>query len=1575
MPPTKQSKKIIVPVRVAAPSEPICFQNPHFKLSIEQIFPIFFNYLPADRIFISGGCLSRTYIDSTMSKGHQQSFGDIDFKLPLCSLDEIRLLLHYLKWFQAIDGDTTRDPPCTYPAFVLAFNHILSAGGVLKTYYSKNKKTVVNIDWYGVTVDFVAFEESIEQHAMGLDLSIGAGFYNPYMKNIYFPCDEYDESYDRSAKDFQNKELNLVFPKRYVSILEEDPIRILRIIQAISRSDFTLSKELEFSIQQYIKTHQHRVFININPDRFYHNLKTLFFSGHAVSHLKKIIQFNLFEELFGYVRTQTAEDKARTMYLVRRVAAESDDDFLLSPSLLFYAVYWNAIKHKPFSPYTILDLSSGMIRIPIARLSNTRDDLNETIHRENIAYLTAWEQQYCIEALTHNGNLIIAERNRMLFVTNNIKKTGAVKPSALYFKTRTKVLDCIPEETNEVELPVISEYAVMCERAKASLHIGKYKEAKGQFHHAIKLNPSLPDAYYGLGYVAQQQAEHYNAPIQAVVSRLNLFKSAIKKNKSAIAQCTQEHQTYLQHQMKQYLQVVAFCEQALARRPNHIESTQLLRVIGEAVKRNFTAFPEPIPAKVADEIDNLIPFVSRSHDVLISKKALNPKMGKILPANEHIMEKKTLDKPSNNGQYDHDKTILQRGESDLKLGRLKEAIENFDGIIQRYIDAPHALETWESEIMVRTYIYRAKSLHQLASLDNDKIWLVNGATHKKQFSSRNEHKKTFKDPILQIREKERQGKHDYAQAQKIIETLGPDFNNYLIMIYLGLGEIERFEDHAEVSTIVTRYYEATLSLIDENIQKNKYDSADSIYQEFYHCAEYISGEIIQQLHEILLRRSRFYCRESDMFFMNFSKKIYVKSLLYSPDAFQHAHIRLIQVDLILKQYDDAIVKLNTLLIGSLKNTESCQRELWLLLGECYERQSMHDIAIEYYKKAILLHYDDDNHQRQKWVDIATNAIQRIEASKCSSMPSIMQMVATPTEPSTPSLDLDPLQEGTDAFNKGEYEKAMACYTRAIQNNPYSLECYILRIQSCMFLTQSEQAMIDCDFLLGIQEDEYNLNYKAHQKEPLDQYAYLVLSARCHRGFLHLVRSQQLFSFDESQSLVDFDYTIKQAAKFNTEYFQLIASYALNGTGQHFEAKAQALRAQHKQIDMLEKTHQAKECTAEILNALNKKSNERLNKICDLEEEAISAYQRAIEHSRPFDPKTIAKSPLPEAYRGLGNVAKSRGEFILEKDAKNKKEVREGLRQMNRAERYYLQAIELDPKLDDVYLGLGCIEECRCDASVSNQEDMGKHLNAAKAYFLKSLQYRPNSTAAIFRLAKIEQIQGNSSVSKQYYMRYFLMIRTNIEMNVLSISPTEAYDLYVQMADKIIAGNKIELAVKRIFFPVDDACFLNELDLSFMDLLICIYSEAAGLVSGVQDAHFKLISIAIILEHYDEAIARIQALFQKDFTQVKCSTRELYYICAKLYEMEGNPLEAKKYCIQASSLKQYHDDDDRTSQIISCAKGCLKQIIAADVFRARDAIKYTTGIAELNMFATPARASLIGEEPPSSCEPELTTPRI
>ena len=138
---------------------------------------------------------------------------------------------------------------------------------------------------------------------------------------------------------------------------------------------------------------------------------------------------------------------------------------------------------------------------------------------------------------------------------------------------------------------------------------------------------------------------------------------------------------------------------------------------------------------------------------------------------------------------------------------------------------------------------------------------------------------------------------------------------------------------------------------------------------------------MNKLSEAVLNKQLFILSENDQYLFNLVNEVCISSVIYSHISFQQAHIMLLKIALIAGQYDDVISKIKHLMSDDFKQTKCSQRELFLLLGVCYEQKLDYDMATQWYVKAQKIRYDDDTDQRDKLMLLAETACRRVASSK------------------------------------------------------------------------------------------------------------------------------------------------------------------------------------------------------------------------------------------------------------------------------------------------------------------------------------------------------------------------------------------------------------------------------------------------------------------------------------------------------------------------------------------------------------------------------------------------------------------
>ena len=1530
-----------MPERVAPPSEPICFQNPDFKLTIEQIFSVFLQHKILQRIFLSGGCLSRSYLDPFMSEGHKQSFGDLDFKLPLCTQEEVWALLSYLHLYQLQSGVVTLEKARQYSSpLVDAFHQLFNAGAVFKKFYTKQKqtvhdyqtilhrRTVVNIDWRGVSVEFIAFEESLEEHALRLDLSIGAGFYNPLMKKIYFPCDELMEVYadglaaprDRSAKDFKNKELNLLFPAAYIALFDEDPIRILRIIQALSRSDFTLSKELEANIHQYVELHRHHVFKQVNPDRLYYNLKLIFMSGHAVQNLEKIVQFNLVEELFVYLQTLPTKQKALTYYLLKRVAIESDNDCRLPASLLFYAVHWSAIKYQPYNPYLIFNSSEETIR-----LSASDNCLSEGSHQANIAQLTGWERNYHIDFLALTGMRIIQEKNRMQALADK-NRTPWVKPAANFLNTRQHILASISEEES-LQLLIDPVYVAHYQGAMLALSIGKLKEAKETFKVAIKLNSSLPDAYCGLGQVLQRQAENYSASIQAAMDRLIAFKKKSQAFKAAIRKTTQELETYEQQQQAKYLEAVAYYEQALARNASHKPAIDLLQSIGDRVKSFYDRHPEPTPVKL-DRVDNIIPFVASIQTSAV--KSVSLKIKKNTTKTASIIENATVLIESTvtqdvNQTNEKQKILIQEAIKEENLGHYQKALD-------LYVKSTAGSRT----IMIR---------HQCIKL----------------YVKLNQYDNAFKyvDRLVDMTE-------DFYHRRYHSEQLSQEkpFDNYQYHYYYSIYQ------RGKIHLVLKQYNEAIRDF--EVILKEHDRCQDDPHNVLVEIAMRVfiqMGNAMHQLaaqekEEIMVNDTRYKIhtmpgdtlanqqKQKKTFEMNLSKLIekenhakqeYINAIRLVKKLSPAFDYKLIPIHLGLGSIEQSL--------GRLEGPESAsQQYAWVLQ------------LIEANIKSNFYTQDDSIYQA------FFQCAEYISGSFINKMIGILLMKA-----SFVARDSD----------MHFLNLSMAIYKKSIRYaHDKFRQAHIQLIKIEIILSQYDLAIFQIERLLS---GDYTRTSCCRRE-------LLLLQGECYeRKLMHDVaieyyQKSQIFRYEDDNKyhheLIQLaQNAVKRVKKIKKEMVQGVGFHELSMTPSvqnviHALSDMKIGTAESTITPSVSEADQQEQWAQNILESLCLGMYEAVVQLCNeaiiKNDKNLKAYQQRAqahifleEHEsalRDCDylmrvPETFFDNPDNVIYLKPFDTYETHRYYVhclLGTAHLVKKDTEQAFRCFTWVIEQYDSSIIKNPTLNSIVsrscLGMGNAIEieiqrlrqttmARYGHFKTFAEEILKKETEAKIFYRRAMELFANlsfpDAEAYIGLIKIEASQGHTDVVEKHYLNYLQILNDHLKQNP-NTRPETMYQMFYSFAESI-SGEKITKMMSILVRGAGgQSLYFDETDLILFNRAKDTYLKAIEFLPEIKPlhAHERLALIAFVLGCFDEAIQRIEDLLKGNMKSIQCSKREFLYMCGVMHEGKESHTDAKKYFYQSASTTVYDDDNEYASYVTKAANEALKKIITDALARAQ-----------------------------------------
>ncbi len=290
---------------------------------------------------------------------------------------------------------------------------ILNQGANILANYKKINRRVVRMCLYGLIIDFILSNEDILQHSKRLDFTIGAVYYDLRRKIMFFP-------YPHSLQHIQIKQLQTISDAR--QMFENDPSVIFRAARIMASENFTLSKISYLAIKETFLIKN--VFLTMNPDKLYHEMVQLFFSGHAVRTLEILVnELKIFQYIFTRLHELSQPMYSLTLSILECIADMSDDYFQNSsqyfypppPSLFYYAVHWFIFIKDNIaqSSYPRINLIQGQI----PSLNNTIDYNNrkdlyalEYYHQilpENVSF----KEYYCQSRNSFWSNKIPVEQS------------------------------------------------------------------------------------------------------------------------------------------------------------------------------------------------------------------------------------------------------------------------------------------------------------------------------------------------------------------------------------------------------------------------------------------------------------------------------------------------------------------------------------------------------------------------------------------------------------------------------------------------------------------------------------------------------------------------------------------------------------------------------------------------------------------------------------------------------------------------------------------------------------------------------------------------------------------------------------------------------------------------------------------------------------------------------------------------------------------------------------------------------------------------------------------------------------
>lgn len=1186
--------------------EPRCFKNTAYRDCLRQ-FSIY-SRMHGMFAVLFGGAIYKTY---------QNVLGDLDILFPGVPESEISLLFTYLKK-RALHSEAFE---CYQHVRLVRFLSALEMNGFnLLTFYAKSNRNVIKMICNGVHLDLIISPRTVAEHASGLDLSVGALYWDICSDVLYSP-------YPQSLRDFRNNTLDLLFPKQAFKTFSLDYSVLFRIVRAESSSECSISPQLKQRIKDFVAAHDNLFGeeSESRANRFYYDLKLLFSLGLAKKNIDILSDYGLLLPLFGYLKTLSPESNALTMHLIDSVL----QDDCISLVGLYYAVHWMAIKAEPYALERISSFASPKINFPVGEFNPEAD----ARYRSQLSLLeNAYFHRLKVSAIEEHSPMRLSFGDFPwvdVLPAQDKKKKSKKKKEALneldWFlmgknspDDRNKALECFGKAIamNATHVPSHYEciqikrqldlqereqvlchyesilsiskaiyqvnyeshygryedfiYSMHCQRGALYLEQRKYKDAERDFVAANAYLLALPDAYNGLGAIAAQQAKDLRPAIAAAL---------LKKEQATEKKLKQHSEAHYEKQCEilnvKFHKAIQFYNRALEISPGdehamlaladiHFTQTEMMPSEHRSDKLETPRCNKKKKRKpkknieIEDEFDltEVNPAPMPEPDVQFENGMKNEQSGRYVEAitcyknafaihkqikslhqaidvdlflgrNKDALEACQLllniseqafqsvytprqESPFDDYEYHRFYAFYQRGRVYETSGLATDAIKDFS----RIIDAWQSMQDHRYPgLVILTYIRLGYVMHAQARLRRQAILAAElNPTLQASGLETTAMRQTAMDELLFH---ESEVAKAFACAENLMTCLCPELSYKRHEIYLGLGKIAHEQALAEEAA---SYYQQCLSVIRLLNPLGVFTGRESVGQILYQCAEYISGAHINHMLRDLVQHRPVSISVLDHEFMMLSLDIYIESAAYSPATFTHAHVRRIEIDIILKKYPEAILHIESMLNADLTKTKSSKRELFCLLGFGYECNGDDEKAKENYLHATVMHYPDDNEAKVPLIKIAEENSKRIKEK-------MKQKIRLQSDLARQRHDAhDWFLRGETCREDREYQNAADAYCKAVEINPYYLKAQWRQIEMNVQLKRYSAVIYRANVLIDLSKDSYEQLCQSTQIPPLNDYAY-------HQGYARYQRAHAYVSLNQyQQAAIDYDHIIKMPSE-------------------------------------------------------------------------------------------------------------------------------------------------------------------------------------------------------------------------------------------------------------------------------------------------------------------------------------------------------------------------------------------------------------------------------------------------------------
>ena len=156
--------------------------------------------------------------------------------------------------------------------------------------YKKHSLHIIPMEWRGIKIEWVLTEKDYQTHALALDFTIGAQYFN--LKTLAL----HEIPGLHSRQDVQNKTINTISEPQ--QSFREDLSRIFRAIRLMADEGFYLSETCEGAIKGLFSSDFNPFIQGINPDKLNQQLTLLFKSPNPSKHIQILHELDVLNKLF-----------------------------------------------------------------------------------------------------------------------------------------------------------------------------------------------------------------------------------------------------------------------------------------------------------------------------------------------------------------------------------------------------------------------------------------------------------------------------------------------------------------------------------------------------------------------------------------------------------------------------------------------------------------------------------------------------------------------------------------------------------------------------------------------------------------------------------------------------------------------------------------------------------------------------------------------------------------------------------------------------------------------------------------------------------------------------------------------------------------------------------------------------------------------------------------------------------------------------------------------------------------------------------------------------------------------------